>query len=72
MQQLCKTSTDLCPGVLISIIKLEADEADRGELNGAPPELAAHLSIPSKAPVSPLAMRCNDCRVVHHLSKHDQ
>ena len=63
--------TDLGPGVLIAIIELEADEADRGQLNGAPPELAAHLCIPGKAPVLPLPVRCYDCRVVHHLlSRH--
>ena len=57
----------LGPVVLIPIIKLECDDADRYELNGAAPELAAHLCISSKGPVLPLTMSSNDCRVVHYL-----
>ena len=59
----------LGPVVLVSIIKLESDETHRDELNGAPPELTAHLCISSKSPARTLTMSCNDCGVVDHLTQ---
>ncbi len=58
----------LGPVVLISIIKLESDETHRDQLDGAPPELAAHLCISSKRPALTLTMSCNDCGVVDYLT----
>lgn len=60
--------TDLLPSVLIAVIKLEPDEADWYELNGAAPELAANFTIPSKGPIGTLSVSCNHCWVVHHLN----
>ena len=59
----------LLPGVLVTVIKLEPDETDGDELNGASPELAAHFAVPSKRPAGALTMCSNDCWVMHHLKQ---
>jgi len=63
--------THLCPIVLISIVKLEPDEANRIQLDGAAPELGTHVCICFKAPALPFTMHCNDGRMVYHL-RHDK
>jgi hypothetical protein len=58
----------LVPCVLVSVLEGEGEQANRSQLNGAPPELALHLRIPSKLPSAPFPIGCQHRGVVHHLS----
>ena len=66
------TDAHLGPGILITVIKHEPDQADRYELNGTAPELAAELTVTSEGPVGALAMCRNYSWVVHNLHCNHQ
>ena len=66
-RNICPGITHLFPSVRIAVMECKAEDPNRRELDGSTPELAANLSVPLKSPSGPLAVRCNDGRVVDHL-----
>ena len=54
----------------LPIVKRDREQANGGELDGAPREFGPHVRVPLEPPRPPLGRRRDDRRVVHHLFRH--